>query len=292
MVRISGATFIRNAIKYQFPVVESIKSLLPICDEVIVNVGKSEDATEELINSIKSEKIKIIYSEWDTELREGGVVLSQQANIAIDNCSQDWIFYLQADEVIHENDYEKIYDSLKKNNDNLKIEALVCDFIHFYGSAWTYQDGRNWYKQEIRIIRNNGYIKSYGDAQGFRLLNGKKPRARLANATVYHYGWARKPEIMRDKIINFDKLWHDDEYIAKKFANFNIENCYSDLDNLKIFTGTHPRVVYENTDLLNLENLLFILQLREKYLKARGIKQKLKGIINRLPVGRYKGFKI
>ena len=57
---VSGFTIVRNAVKYDYPVVASIQSLLPLCDEVIVLIGNSEDETEQLIQSIDSAKIKII----------------------------------------------------------------------------------------------------------------------------------------------------------------------------------------------------------------------------------------
>src|SRR3990172_8381172 len=103
-MKVSGFTFCRNMIKYDFPIVESIRSILPIVDEFIVNVGKSEDHTLELIQSIGDSKIKIIESVWDESLRKDGLILSQQTNIALKQCTGDWAFYLQADEVVHEDD--------------------------------------------------------------------------------------------------------------------------------------------------------------------------------------------
>ncbi len=291
-MKVSGATIVRNAIIYGYPIVESIQSLLPLCDEVIVNIGKSDDNTKELITSINSPKIKIIESEWDLSIRRGGIILSQQTNIAIEKCSGDWIFYLQADEVVHEDDYEKIYDSMKRYKEIKKIDALAFDFIHFYGSAYTYQDARNWYKQEVRIIRNNGKIKSYGDAQGFRLLDGRKPNAKLTGAKIYHYGWARPQKIMWKKIIDFNKLWHDDKYIEEKFKNFTPEDCFGELENLKVFTGKHPKVMSQNKDLLDLERFLMIMQLREIYMKNRSIFDRLKGLMKRIPIGTYRGFNL
>ena len=61
-MKVSGFTFVKNAVKYGYPVVESITSLLPIVDEMIVCLGDSEDETNKLIESIGSDKIKIINS--------------------------------------------------------------------------------------------------------------------------------------------------------------------------------------------------------------------------------------
>lgn len=290
-MKVSGVTIVKNAVIYGYPIVESIKSLLPLVDEFIINVGKSEDNTKELINSIADRKIKIIETEWDETLRTGGQILSLQTNIALKQCSGDWIFYLQADEVIHENDYDNIYEAMKTNFSNNKIDGLAFEFIHFYGSAWTYQNARNWYKHEVRIIRNYSNIVSYGDAQSFRMSNGKKLKAKVINAKIYHYGWARPPEVLLKKVIDFNKLWHNDEYIKIKFANFDIKKCLSDLDNLRVFIGTHPRVMYNNCDIISLDNFLFVMQLRENYLRQRTFLQFLRGLFRRIPLGQHRGFK-
>ena len=70
-MKVSGFTFVRNAVKYDYPVVESIRSILPAVDEFIVNVGRCDDGTLELIRSIRDPKIKIVESVWDETLREG-----------------------------------------------------------------------------------------------------------------------------------------------------------------------------------------------------------------------------
>ena len=76
-MKVSGFTFVKNAIKYGYPVTASIRSVLPLVDEMIVCLGDSEDDTTRLIESIGSDKIKIIHSVWDSSLREGGKVLER-----------------------------------------------------------------------------------------------------------------------------------------------------------------------------------------------------------------------
>ena len=48
-MKVCGFSFIRNAVKYDYPIVESIRSILPICDKFVVAVGNSEDNTLQLI---------------------------------------------------------------------------------------------------------------------------------------------------------------------------------------------------------------------------------------------------
>ena len=82
-MKVAGFTFIRNAVRYDYPVVESITSLLPLVDELVVCVGNSDDSTLALIESIASPKIKIFHSVWDDSLREGGKVLAVETNKAL-----------------------------------------------------------------------------------------------------------------------------------------------------------------------------------------------------------------
>ncbi len=144
-MRISGATIIRNGVKFGFPFVESIKSVLPLCFEFIVAVGKSEDATKPKIEGINDPRIKIIDTVWDDAKRAGGQVLSEQTNIALKNCKGDWIFYIQSDEAVNENDFEKIKNAVSKADKSDEIDGIIFDYLHFYGSYSTVQTGRNWY---------------------------------------------------------------------------------------------------------------------------------------------------
>lgn len=236
---ISGTTFVRNAVKYDYPVKESILSLLPLVDELIICLGNSDDETESLINSIGDPKIKIIHSVWDDTLREGGKVLAVETNKALDavNPKADWCIYLQADEVIHEGDYAEIRNALVKYKDQLQVEGLLLKYVHFYGSYHYYGDSRQWYRHEIRIIRNNKNIRSYRDAQGFR-INDQKLKVKSINARIFHYGWVKSPMQQLAKQQSFHKLWHSDKKVQEivKEEPFN----YTNIDSLREFNQTHP----------------------------------------------------
>ncbi len=237
---VSGFTIVRNAIKYDYPIVESIQSILPLVDEFIVSVGNSEDGTLGLIQSINSPKIKIIESIWDDSLREGGLVLSHETNIAMDAISKKsvWAFYLQADEVIHENYLESIKEALTKYKYDQKVEGLLFDYTHFYGDYKHVGDSRQWYRNEIRIVRNDHNIRSYKDAQGFR-KNGNKLKVKKINASVYHYGWVKPPKAQQLKQESFHKMWHDDQWMKTNIAQTE-EFDYSQINSLKPFSETHP----------------------------------------------------
>ena len=240
-MQISGFTFVRNAIQYDYPVVESIMSILPVVDEFIVSVGNSDDQTLSLIQSISSPKIKIVESTWDDSLRSGGRVLAVETDKAFSHVSEksDWAFYLQADEVVHEKYHQTILKAANQYKDQLKVEGLLFNYLHFYGTYDYVGDTRRWYDKEIRIIRNDKSIRSYRDAQGFR-KNDRKLNVKQIDASIYHYGWVKHPELQQHKRENFGKLWSDAEQTESDKQKQDLFNYVNDADSLIKFSGTHP----------------------------------------------------
>lgn len=262
-MKVAGFTFIRNAVKYDYPIVEAIRSILPLCDEVIVSIGNSEDGTEELIRSIVSPKIKIYHSQWDDSLREGGRVLAEETNKAFDHIPADfdWCLYIQADEVIHEKYYPVIRAGMEKYKNDLRVEGLLFKYLHFYASYDYVGDSRKWYDYEIRIIRNDKSIRSYRDAQGFR-KNGEKLRVKSIDAYIYHYGWVKHPYHQLQKINNFQKMWAPaDEQPVKISKEEESLFDYSDIDSLQKFKDTHPVVMQ---DRVNKKNWSFDFDISQK----------------------------
>ena len=245
-MQISGFTFVRNAVKYDYPVVESITSILPVVDEFIVSVGNSDDQTLSLIQSIPSPKIKIIESTWDDSLRSGGRVLAVETDKAFSHVSEksDWAFYLQADEVVHEKCHQTILKAANQYKDQLNVEGSLFNYLHFYGTYDYVGDTRRWYDKEIRIIRNDKTIRSYRDAQGFR-KNDRKLNVKQIDASIYHYGWVKHPELQQHKRENFGKLWSDEEQTESDKQKQDLFNYVNDADSLVKFTGTHPQTMHQ-----------------------------------------------
>lgn len=242
-MKVCGFTIIRNTIKYDFPVIEAIESILPICDKFIVLVGNSDDATLELMQSIKSDKIEIHQSIWDDNLRTGGQVLAVETNKAFDLIAPEytWAFYIQADEVVHEKYLTTIQHEMQKHAQNDKVEGLLFNYVHFYGNYDYIGDERGWYRREIRIIKNDKTIRSWLDAQGFR-KNNQKLKVVHIDAEIFHYGWVKDPITMLRKTTDVSKFWNDDKTLEKKASNaqvFDFTNKYS----VALFKGTHPKVM-------------------------------------------------
>jgi hypothetical protein len=250
-MKVSGVSFIRNAVKYDYPIVEAITSVLPACDEFVIAVGNSEDGTEELIQNIHSPKIKIIKTVWDETLREGGRVLAEETNKAFSGISPDphWAFYIQGDEVMHEKHIETVLSEMKKWKEDERVEGLLFNYRHFYGSYNYTADSHNWYRKEIRIIRNDKSIQSYRDAQGFR-KNGKKLKVKQIEAYINHYGWVKHPKFQQAKQETFHKLWHNDDWLKTNVVNAN-EYDYSKINSLIPFLDSHPAVMKNRLERMN-----------------------------------------
>lgn len=192
---ISGFSFARNADKLGYPVVESITSILPVCDEFVIAVGRGDedDATREMIDAIDDPRITIIDTEWKNIETLRSRIYSQQTNLAMERCSGTWCFYIQADEVIHERYLEEIRTACKHFSGNDTVDGFLFRYKHFWGDYDHYLVNHRWYPREIRIIRNNSDIVSVGDAQSFRYGNGKKIPVVALDAEVFHYGHVRDP---------------------------------------------------------------------------------------------------
>jgi hypothetical protein len=252
-MKVTGFTFIRNAIKFDYPVSESIRSILPLCDDFVVAVGSSDDNTEDLIQSIDRQKIKTIKTIWDDspEMKKGGKVFASETNKAFREVPEDsdWAFYIQGDEVVHEKYLDVIQSAMKKWKDDLSVDGFLFKYLHFYGSYDYVGISQRWYRNEIRIIRNNKSIYSYRDAQGFRKGDNKKLDVKSIDAYIYHYGWVKKPDVMMDKIRNASAFYEDINWIQEVSREPVFD--YSSIDALKQFEGTHPAVMEEHINRKN-----------------------------------------
>ena len=237
MVKVSGFTIIKNAISHDFPVEASIRSLLPVCDEVVVNVGPSTDGTMDLIKSIKDPKIRIIEGVWDTSRQNW--MLSDETLRAMRACVHPWGIYIQGDEVLHERGAQELVAAIQVVDAEPEVEALLVKYLHFYGDFNTIATNRRWYRREIRAIRLDPAldIRPYKGAQGFRVgPQNRKTRARLTTAEMFHYGWARPAAALRAKLVTNQTLypWSKEREAKRPLLPW--------FPGLRPFTGQHPLV--------------------------------------------------
>jgi hypothetical protein len=242
-MKVSGFTIVRNAVKLDFPVVASIRSLLPVCDEVVVNVGRSEDETLELIRSIGDPKIRILETEWDMTIRNR--VLGDETLRAMRACRHPWGIYIQADEVLHERGAEEVAAAIARHDADRRVEGLLVRYLHFYGDMDTIAVNRRWYRREVRAVRLDPAldIRPYQGAQGFRVGPGhRKIRARLTAAEMFHYGWARPTQALKAKRETNRVIypWSREREARRPLLPW--------FPGLTRFRGTHPAVAREWVD--------------------------------------------
>ena len=242
-MKVSGFTFLRNGQKLGYPFAESIRSVLPIVDEFVIALGPCDDDTEKMVRAIGDPKIRIIPTQWNERIRNDysikGFVYGQQKSIALFNCTGDWAFYLEGDELVHEDELPKIRAAMERHLEDERVEALVFDYLHFYGNQNTYAWSPGWYRTAPRILRNT--IPAWAPKGLFFVVlddhkSGRYPRAAHAGATIYHYGWVRSEAQMNLKAAATHKYWDDRPAATVNYARV-------DPAALKLFTGTHPQIV-------------------------------------------------
>jgi hypothetical protein len=245
-MKISGFSFARNADRLGYPVAESIRSILPVCDEFVIAIGKGDkgDRTRQLVAAVGSPKVRIIDTEWPENNTLGSGIYARQTNIALDACTGDWCFYIQADEAVHEQYLDTIRKRCKELLAVTTVEGLLFSYRHFWGDYQHLQDGHKWYPREIRIVRNGIGARSIGDAQSFR-RNGKKLTVALANAEVFHYGYVRDPRLMRRRNIAVETIYAGAGPVKKRPEEKSDVYDFGPLNRRTIFSGTHPAVMQE-----------------------------------------------
>jgi glycosyltransferase involved in cell wall biosynthesis len=244
-VRLSGFSFVRNAVDLYYPVVESIRSALPICDEFVIAAGDSNDTTTELLRGIGDPKLRIIETTWDREQFVRGASNAVQTNLALAACSGDWALYLQADEVLHEDDVGPLAERLHAYRDDPRIDGLVFEYLHFYADYDHYQTSHNWYRREVRMVRNHRGIRSWKSAQGFRHADGRKLRVVPAGARIFHYGWVRPPLRMTRKARALAEVHLGTARARDHVPDLQAGYDFGRLHGRARFTGTHPAVMRE-----------------------------------------------
>jgi hypothetical protein len=256
-MKISGFSFVRNGDKLYYPFTEAVRSILPIVEKFVVAVGEGDedDRTREKLAAIGDPKIRIIDTVWDEEYFHRGIINALQTDVAKEACTGDWLFYLQADEVVHEKYLPVIEARCKELLRDGRVEGLLFSYRHFWGDYKHFHAGHGWYPNEIRIVRNRPDIHSWQSAQSFRRFdyyeNPRQPhghhklKVARVDAEIYHYGWVRPPHLMQNKKRALDSVhWgirRADEFYDAAPDEFD----YGPLNLLAEFDGTHPAVMDE-----------------------------------------------
>jgi len=236
---ISGFTIIRSGAGFEYPFEESLRSLLPVVDEVVVAVQRGDRAALGVIEALGDARLRVLETEWPGGLTRG-LVLSQQTNLALAHCRARWAMYLQADEVLHEDDYDVIRAAVARHDAADEVDALSFRFLHFEGAYDLVNPLR--YRRQCRLVRTDGRLASVRDAAGFGRKDGRRLRTRSSGARVFHYGWVGAPAALKAKTLALATLYHDEAYVARRWAAVPPERI-GRVELAFRWTGRHPAVM-------------------------------------------------
>lgn len=256
---ISVPIIVRNAVKLNYPLDKVVKSVVGLADEVVISVDPTSeddsvdyvyDLVLEVNSFLRRRVVKWFESPWNlNNINEKGTEFSIQTNKSIAQCSGDWIFLLQADEAVHENDFDLIKKSICSADKN-GVDAFSMVRLYFYGDIDTIRE--DWTHPIVRLFRKGTRV-SDGDAMN---TSGS---ARLCDlpCCIYHYSRIGDPSIISRRILSLDRFFHPAEkllpegelkpydFSTRKFdcmskpgvdvGNENVDSVY------KRFSGTHPK---------------------------------------------------
>ena len=248
-MKVSGFTILRQTEHLGYPFRESIRSLLPLVDELVIGVGDGDDGTWEAVQEIGDAKIRAFRSAWDAARRRGGEEIARQTNLALQRCTGDWAVYLQADEVLHEADLDRI-DAAMRRHLRRRTEGLLFTYLHFFGSYDVVAAGwPAWYPRAVRIVKLGADVRSSGDGCGFTLFQQGRPRGLIkadSEARVFHYGWCGDKTWQLEKRRNLERLYSADDAGIERRYRASAESPGDGAQqqpHLRRFTGAHPRVM-------------------------------------------------
>ena len=153
---ISGYTTTYNCLNQNYPFQESILSLIGFCDQVVVVDGGSTDGTWEVLQKLTEahEKLIIHQQPRDWENTRFAVFDGLQKALARALCTAEFCWQQDSDEIVHENDYDKILSLINQAPKNMDLIALPV--IEFWGSKNKIRiDSTPW---KWRLSRNRPHI--------------------------------------------------------------------------------------------------------------------------------------
>ncbi len=245
-MQVSGLSILKNAIRFDYPFQESIRSALPLCDEFVVVVGRSEDGTLEAVRTMNEPKLRIVETEWSDKVQPRRHVVAQQTNIGLHMCRGDWVVYLQANEMLHESSLPALEQTMQRYADDRGVEALVLEFLDFwgdYGHVVPVYPHR--FKYVPRIVKP--YVGTYAirDAMGVAVFDGfsrkgRYPRAVDTGQDLFRYGNVRNGEVFADKQQNASHLsdGRGNEPLGKNDLYTIIPRSF-----VAPYQGSHPAVM-------------------------------------------------
>ena len=153
---ISGYTTTRDCIRQAYPFEQCIQSMLGFCDQVVIVDGGSIDGTWERLEelSLEDDRIVISQNERDWNHPRFAVFDGLQKAYARSLCTGEWCWQQDSDEIVHENDYDKMHELIKRLPKATDLLALPV--VEYWGGPEKVRIDVNPWKW--RLSRNRSYI--------------------------------------------------------------------------------------------------------------------------------------
>lgn len=245
-MKLAGISIIKNAVKYDYCFEESIRSMQQVCDAVIVAYVESEDDTFERLINMQNDNLYIIQlTDKDWNLYPDKHRLSYITNIAIQHADRlgfPYVFSCQADEVVHESSYDSIRKFVESGKD-----AAIIKRINLWKTPYQElnvpHDRQPCNTQVLRLAKSS--FRAYDDAESLG-LNRNHDIEYLDDVVLIHYGFVRKKEVMKGKIINMQQgVFGMANYDSKldQCDVFNPDLWFNPETELKEISITHPKLM-------------------------------------------------
>jgi glycosyltransferase involved in cell wall biosynthesis len=241
---LSGYVCIRNAIFFDYCIREAVMSLLPVCDEVIISDGQSDDGTFEILKELAKmdSRVRIITYPWDNPVRDIGF-WTRWMNTARGHLRYATQLEVDADEIIDPAGYDQIralvgtgksalFQRLNfwKDSKHLAPENVACGTqVARLGptSAWMCSD------EPFPAVNPN--IRT--DAEPFPTLR------------IFHYGFIRDPKAFVRKSVAVQNMFFGscDSRITEMDAQGKDWRDRDYFEGLKLreYNDYHPEVAHQ-----------------------------------------------
>lgn len=246
MTTLAGILFIRNADALDYCWRQAAESLLAVCNELVISDCESTDGSRQAMDELakRDNRVKIVDYKWP----EGGAkghFCSAWRNAARLHANSEWIMWLDADEVIHEDGYAELRDRVDRR------QTLICPRFNFWKDAQhLIPHGCGLGHQVIRVGPQCEWTADDGpDPQG-------RDRWLIENAQhcgvkILHYGFLRKREAFFNKAREMSRIYmgNEDERLMaaeKDGGNWMMHPRMSEWkDRLITFNGSHPKIIHQ-----------------------------------------------
>lgn len=239
---LGGNVCIRNGFRLDYCWKEAVRSLLPICDKVIVCDCDSDDGTREHIDEWCRHEPKLIPLNFPWKDPKGDVTWwPTWVNYAREHLPTDMHIQLDADEVIHEDDYGAIKTAVASKS------ILFCKRLNFWrDSRHLIPEGVCCGTKVLRIAPTNMPIPS---DYPFGPANDTVARAVESNIRIFHYGFLRERHAFFRKAREVQRIWVN-SYDPRLEKAESYDGEWSEMpgitgweDSLVDYNGSHPSAI-------------------------------------------------